>query len=156
MATHIGKLKRVERVRNAIFNEMTDNMIESERSQVFLDREILFYILLEHGVNVENATYFTTKIYGKGRQITSRWLKEMFAGTSNEFSQNQFTIFINRYMKSGRIELLDKAPYIWRMNGFSTFQHPHIAGYKIGRKALKIKKSMDKDIEETTENKEKL
>lgn len=128
--THLGKIKRVDRIRNAIYDELMEGMMNTNiNSHIFLDREILFYTLLNHGITEKEALYCTTKIYGEGKQVVSRGLKETFACTSNELGQKQFTKFINKFMKSGRIELLDTSPYTWRMNGFSTHEEPYIVGF---------------------------
>ena len=153
--TNLGKIKRVDRIRNAIYDELMEGMMNNNiDSHIFLDREILFYTLLNHNVTEKEALYCTTKIYGEGRQIVSRGLKETFACTSNELGQKQFTKFISKFMKSGRIEILDTSPYTWRMNGFSTHEEPYIAGFesKEGRKIrLEIQKieNPKKKIENT-------
>lgn len=129
--TNLGKIKRVDRIRNAIYDVLMEGMMNNNiNSHIFLDREVLFYLLLEHGISEEEALYCTTKIYGEGKQVVSRGLKETFACTSNELGQKQFTKFISKFMKSGRIELLNTSPYTWRMNGFSTFETPYIVGFE--------------------------
>lgn len=155
VTTHLGKIKRVDRIRDAIYNEMMEGLMDKKiNSHIFLDREILFYLLLKHGIDENGALYCTTRIYGDGRKIVSRGLKEMFACTSNELGQKQFTKFISKFMKSGRIELLDTAPYTWRMNGFSTFEEPYIGGYKCEEKKF-FEEKLRREILENNKEKEK-
>jgi len=150
MATNLGKIKRVEKIRNIIFDEMMEGLMDKDlNSHIFLDREILFYTLLEHGLKQDEANLLATKIYGEGKQIVSNGLKDIFSEEKNGLGRNQITKFIGRYMNSKRVELIKEIPYTWRMNGFSTFESPYIAGYSnlLYEKEQELKKQKRKEQE---------
>lgn len=125
VTTHLGKfpVKKVNDIRDIIFDQMMAD-------GALLYTEILFYLLVDR-MNVPNgiASNLALDVHYGGRQVSSRGLKEVLVENRFELEQRQVTQFVKRFMKSSRVEVLDKSPTTWQMNGFSTFEPPYFAGY---------------------------
>jgi len=134
-STNLGSMKdiRISRIRDSIYNELMEGSIQNKNYDIeaeqFLNREVLFFVLINNGIDKNSASFLTTKVYGQGRKITSKYLTELFANTPNELGQKQFKRFIHRFMSSTRIETINDTPYTWIMNGYSNFERPNIVGF---------------------------
>jgi len=127
VTTHLGKFckshAKIDKIRSIIYNELVPH-------EGLLNTEVLFYVLVDKiSVSPEVATDLALKVHGGGSQVTSAGISSALVGTSHELEQRQITMFMKRHMKSTRIQILKKTPYIWQMNGFSTFEPPFIAGF---------------------------
>lgn len=126
VTTHLGKYveKRKNNIRSKIFDYMMGDGL-------LLNTEVFFYFLVDDlGIDREIATELAMSIHGGGRKVTSKGLEGELANTSYELEQRQITIFIKRYMKSSRIEVIKEEPYIWQMNGFSRLEAPYVSGFE--------------------------
>lgn len=126
MAKTVGQKdgSTVDKIRDAIWEDMLGNLIETE---------VLFYHLVEEqGIAPLFAEIYAMDICRGGGNITSSQIESLTSqlGRRYAISSKQAWKFMIKYLKSSRIQILDGKAVIWQVNGFSTFEPPYIAGYE--------------------------
>lgn len=155
VTTNLGKMPnwRQEKIIGKIYDIlMSDGAL--------LNTEVLYYFLVDDiGVPHSQATRMALKIHGGGREVNSRYIQDALLEDSDsekgvELERRQVAHLIKRFIKSTRVETLDKTPTCWRMNGFSTHEKPYISGYE--REINKIRKERGKKLDTLINKRESL
>lgn len=133
----------VENWRGIIGEEMVGDLIDAEvlfyylYDKMGLKEGIKFYDITDDDsgrgkfIGFCNAIGISLEIHNGGRKMyASEISRAVNRVRRNGLDRKQVHFFLKKYMKSSRIEVISKAPLVWQMNGFSTFERPYLAGYE--------------------------
>ena len=141
-----GKLteEKIDDILSQIGECMLGNLIETEalyyviQDVVGFEHDVLFFDVKPNNnggfemkkLGSKDATELALHIHGGGKTTNAKTISE---NIEQKFNSRKVSSFIRIFMDSSRVQVMEDRrgkKMTWEMNGFSTHERPHIAGFQ--------------------------